>query len=136
MADLERTSLGKSIALFRSSFLQPLLKSCKVRSHLLKYSILPIIFSHNLLFLSPNYVRISIIWVKDNNITNVFDFSISNTLTFFGASQHSHTSFQSPFPVQIFYSIFASILNLHSHKCAKIIEEQGETDFVPWLFES
>ncbi|XP_010676305.2 uncharacterized protein LOC104892163 [Beta vulgaris subsp. vulgaris] len=28
-ADLERTSLGKSIALFRSSFLQPLLKSCK-----------------------------------------------------------------------------------------------------------
>ncbi|XP_021754340.1 DNA primase small subunit-like [Chenopodium quinoa] len=27
--DLERTSLGKSIAFFRSSFLQPLLKSCK-----------------------------------------------------------------------------------------------------------
>ncbi|KAL6502417.1 hypothetical protein OROHE_024695 [Orobanche hederae] len=29
MTELENTSLGKSIRYFRSSFLQPLLKSCK-----------------------------------------------------------------------------------------------------------
>lgn len=36
-ADLSKTSLLKSIELFRSQFLHPLLKSCKVR-FLLKYA--------------------------------------------------------------------------------------------------
>lgn len=33
ISDWQRTSLGKSISFFRSSFLQPLLKSCKVCFH-------------------------------------------------------------------------------------------------------